>query len=152
MKYQVGDKVKLIRRINFARDVHKAMDKLDNDIATVFSIGNGDGYYMKEIHWIWYENEIDGIAKKERVKETKETKAELLTKIKFLRDLNAKIEAEKEPYKQEQLKLQKKLADSEKEIKDLKETIKLKDIEINKIYSRFEILDLGVNHVKYRME
>ncbi len=53
-KYKVGDKVKIKRNLNWCRDILQAIDRLQNETATikkVYVTKSISYYYMKEIGW-----------------------------------------------------------------------------------------------------
>ncbi len=64
-KYIIGDKVKLFLsdHEHIVADVRKAWQRLPYQIATIESFTGEsfarDGYYMSEIKWVWYEDEME---------------------------------------------------------------------------------------------
>lgn len=65
MRYNIGDKVKLFldEDENMGRGVIAAHKNLTNGTATIDGFTGAHvfrkGYYMKEIKWVWYDEEIE---------------------------------------------------------------------------------------------
>jgi hypothetical protein len=69
MKYKVGDRVILKKRASFTDDVHKDLEKLPRREVTIEDVVEDTClpyYYMNEIEYEWYEDEIECLVKEKK--------------------------------------------------------------------------------------
>jgi len=62
LKYKVGDRVKIIIDPEYHQEVLAKLAKLTDRTVTISKVGSNN-YRMKEIEYLWYNDEIDCLVK-----------------------------------------------------------------------------------------